>query len=162
MLLTRQNYAIKQYIDHAHAWADVLQRAGGTLDGLVPPAAGQSRAESGEPEPYPTPIARPGDLYSRARTAREAQDEILAVKRQVEQTAVPETMVGLHGLVINAVDAALSLGQATLDLVGAPDGGPAAQQAAAKAAESLAGLQEALAQQEALLERDGQAGAEGR
>ncbi len=151
VLLDRQNYAIKQYLDRAGAWAEAMETAGSTLRDLIPPAeeGGEERGEA-----YPTPIARPGDLYGRARTAREAQEALLTVKREVEQTAVPETMVGLHGLVINAVDAHLALGQAVLDLIGAPGGEPAARAAAQRAQEALGVLQEALAQQEALLQNE--------
>ena len=157
VLLNRQNYQIKQYLDQTHHWLAGLKTANNTLGPILPPTE-PGEVDDGTPGPddraYPTPMARPGDVYALSRTARQAQDALLAVKREVERTNVPETMIGLHSLVINAVDAHLALTRTTLESIAAPTSAAAALATKEQADQSLRLLEDALVQQDALLRND--------
>jgi hypothetical protein len=147
VLLTAENYAIKRYLDRAEGWAEAMAREQARLASLGSRQASPSGAA-------PAPVSRPGDIFSRAHEAQDAQGRLDAVWREMEREEVPPSLKGLHTLAVDAVQAQLGLADTTLNTIGAPSAvEPAEVTARLEQAEDLLhSLQKALAAQRQAME----------
>lgn len=140
LFLSPERRAILRYLDTAGDWAGRLADVGALLDGLMPPT------ENSELPTPPSPEAQPANLYRRTHDARKARTALEDLAREVERERVPDALVGLHDLVVGALEAHLAWADSVLVYVGAPEavdpGELAALQAEARAA--LEALRKAL------------------
>jgi len=144
LLLSPERRAILRYLDTAEGWAGRLAEVGALLDGLMPPDAGPP-ANSELPTP-PAPEAQPADLYRRTHEAQKARAALEDLAREVERARVPDALMGLHGLVVDALGAHLAWADGVLAYVGAPEAVDPGELAAlrAEARARLADFEEAL------------------
>lgn len=147
VLLTTENYAIKRYLDRAEGWAEVMAQEQTRLADVVP-------QQTPQPDRTPVPVSHPEDIFSRAHEARDAQERLEEVRREMEREEVPPSLKGLHALAVEAVQAQLWLADAVLSHIGAPSAVEPAEMAARlkQAEDLLRGLREALATQRQAME----------
>jgi len=86
----------------------------------MPLQSPQQPTNSDLPTP-PPPDAQPVDLYQRTHDARKARTALEDLAREVERERVPDALVGLHGLVVGALEAHLDWADGVLAYVGAPE-----------------------------------------
>ncbi len=135
LLLTRENLALKRYLERAVQWSRTMGQAQQQLAGVLPTS---SAAHSG-----------PGDLYQRARIARETREQLAEIARQIAADDTAPALAGLHTLVRSASEALSAYASAVLDAVAVPDKErvDAASLAGVQATDSLRALRQALARQ---------------
>lgn len=116
LLLSPQRRAVLRYLTASRGWVRRLRDVAERLDGLMPAQVAPATAST------PTqPDSQPGDLYRRSREAQDARDALEQLAREIERRQVPEPLVGLHELVLVALEAHLEWVDATLRYVGAPE-----------------------------------------
>lgn len=116
LLLSPQRRAVLRYLTASRGWARRLRNVAVRLDGLMPAQVASVSAST------PTqPDSQPGDLYRRSREAQDARDALEQLAREIERRRVPEPLVGLHELVLVALQDNLEWTDATLRYVGAPE-----------------------------------------
>ena len=135
LLLTRENLALKRYLERAVRWSREMGQAQQQLAGILP-AAGAA-------------VSAPADLYRRAQITREQREHLAETVRQIERDDTPAALRGLHALAVQAGTAHTAYAGAALELVAMPDvqrrDALASRQAQAR--DSLLALRQALAQQ---------------
>lgn len=151
LFLSPERRAILRYIESAGRWAGRLQKVEEMLDDLTPPTPvpptpsptpvvqstpAVTSTEAVTPTPVltatipgtvaplitlPAPASQAGDLYERAHNAREAYQELSDLAQEIERTRVPDALIGLHGLVVQALETHLLWAEGILTYAGAPD-----------------------------------------
>jgi len=135
LLLTRENLAIKRYLERAVQWSRTMGQAQQSLADVLP-ASGAAHSA-------------PGNLYQHARIARETREQLAEIARQIASDDTPPALAGLHALARVASDAQSAYASAVLNAVAVPDTErlDLAYRSGVQAADSLRALRQALARQ---------------
>ncbi len=104
VILSRENLALKAYLDRAGGWVWEMEEVGRSMLGAL---SGNS--------------AHPSSIYEQARIARGASERLRNLEAQVERARVPAALGGLDRLVREAVGRHLRACDLVLDYVGAPE-----------------------------------------
>lgn len=126
LILNPERRAILNYLNAAEGWVGQFEEMGKQLDGLMPrdslTATPGGESTSGAVLPTaPPPAMQPEGLYQRSHEAQEAREALETLAREVQLARVPDPLIGLHGIVVRAVETHLIWADGVLACVGAPD-----------------------------------------
>ncbi len=106
LLLTRDNLAVKNYLDHYSTWVSVAEKERELLAALLAPTH---------------PGANLSNVFDESQRARDAQARLNTLASAVEQTHVPSGLFSLDDALRTALASDLNLADLTLTFVGRGD-----------------------------------------
>ncbi len=118
LLLTRENLAVRNYLNDASRWTDALERERVNLENLLSPSR---------------PGVASASVFESSQKARTVRDHLNALAREIERTRVPPAFAALDQATRAAAASVLRLADATLTFVGRADETTRAEAVAAAA-----------------------------